>query len=171
MRRKLFRKVIYCIKLQHFRYSSYTRCFYILPVFLLTSIWNIPRFLELDTCYKLNNSKVSFCEMENSTESDCQLTLCATELRQNLSYCRDYILIGNFLVMVFSPLILLSVLNGHIYHVLAKSSRRSSIKSRPKRDQKIAAILMSIVIIFGCCNIPRVSINLFEVKTKHSLNH
>ena len=136
MRRKLFRKVIYCIKLQHFRYSSYTRCFYILPVFLLTSIWNIPRFLELETCYRLNNSKVSFCEMKN--DSNCQLTVCPTDMRQNLSYCRDYVLIGNFLVMVFLPLFLLSVLNGHIYNVLAKSTKRcsrSSIKSRPKRDQ------------------------------------
>ena len=131
---------------------------------LLTTIWNIPRFLELQTCYKLNNSKVSFCEMRNSSNSDCQLTLCATELRQNLSYCRDYILIGNFLVMVLFPLLLLGLLNGHIYHVLSQSSRRSSIKGRDKRDQRIATILVTIVIIFGCCNIPRVTINLFEVR-------
>ena len=131
---------------------------------LLTTIWNIPRFLELQTCYKLNNSKVSFCEMRNSSNSDCQLTLCATELRQNLSYCRDYILIGNFLVMVLLPLLLLGLLNGHIYHVLSQSSRRSSIKGRDKRDQRIATILVTIVIIFGCCNIPRVTINLFEVR-------
>ena len=153
-----------------FRYSCNSRCFYTIPVVLLTSIWNIPRFLELQTCYMLNNSKVSFCEMKNSTGSDCQLTLCATELRQNLSYCRDYILIGNFLLMVFFPLLLLGLFNGHIYHTLAQSSRRSSrsnrssIRCRHQRDQSIAAILVTIVIIFACCNIPRVTINLFEVR-------
>ena len=102
--------------------------------------------------------------MKNSSDNDCQLTLCATKLRQNLSYCRDYILIGNFLVMVLLPLLLLGLLNGHIYHVLSQSSRRSSIKGRDKRDQRIATILVTIVIIFGCCNIPRVTINLFEVR-------
>jgi hypothetical protein len=68
--------------------------------------------------------------------------------------------------MVFLPLLLLGILNGHIYHVLSQSSRKSnrtSIKCRHKRDQRIATILITIVIIFGCCNIPRVSINLFEV--------
>ena len=156
----------------NFRYSAYSRYYYILPVFLLTAIWNIPRFLELKTCYKLNNSEVSFCERENSTHIDCKLTYCATELRKNLSYCRDFILIANFLIMVFLPLFLLIVLNGHIYRVLVKSSRRkrkqSIIKKRTnsKRDRRITTILMMIVIVFGCCNVPRVFINTFEVRTQ-----
>ena len=66
--------------------------------------------------------------------------------------------------MVFFPLVLLGLLNGHIYHVLAQSSKRTSVKCRHRRDQRIASILATIVIIFGCCNIPRVSINLFEVR-------
>ena len=144
----------------------FTSGFYIFSVILLTSFWNIPRFLELQTCYILNNTKVSFCEVRN--QSDCQVNLCATELRQNLQYCRDYILIGNFVVMVFLPLFLLSIFNGYLYHVLAKSSRknrRQSIRSRPKRDQGIATILITIVIVFGFCNVPRVFLNLFEVRT------
>ena len=164
-----------------FRSIHYSRCFYLLPVVLLTLVWNIPRFMELETCYKLNNSRVSLCDVNNTSE--CRLTVCVTEIRRNLSYCRDYILIGNFLIMIFLPLLLLSILNCQIYHVLAKSSRRSiSMKSsrrsinmessrktisnksnRFKRDQSIATILITIVVIFGCCNIPRVSINLFEV--------
>ena len=145
-----------------FRFSS---GFATLSVVLLASLWNIPRFLELQTCYSLNNTLVSFCEVRNY--SDCEADICPTELRQNLQYCRDYILIGNFLVMVFIPLFLLSILNGHLYHVLAQSTKRSikqSTKSRLKRDQGIATILITIVIVFGCCNIPRVSLNLFEVR-------
>ena len=118
-----------------------------------------------------------------TTQVNVNVTVCITEIRRNLRYCRDYILIGNFLIMIFLPLLLLSILNGHIYHVLAKSSRRSiSMKSgrrsintessrktisnksnRFKRDQSIATILITIVVIFGCCNIPRVTINLCEV--------
>ena len=105
------------------------------------------------------------CDKTNFTESDCILTICPTELRQNLSYCRDYVLIGNFLMMVFIPLILLSVLNGHIYKIISVSSQNQrSTSLRQKRDHRIATILLTIVIVFGCCNIPRVSINLFEVK-------
>ena len=101
-----------------FRSIHYSRCFYLLPVVLLTLVWNIPRFMELETCYKLNISRVSLCDVNNTSE--CQLTVCVTEIRRNLSYCRDYILIGNFLIMIFLPLLLLSFLNGHIYHVLEK---------------------------------------------------
>ena len=135
---------------------------------LLTTLWNIPRFFELDTCY--NNFNKTFNDSTTCVEDHdtvcSNISLCATELRQNLSYCRDYILIGNFILMVLVPLFLLSVLNGHIYLVLAKSSRRSNpLRSRrARRDQHIAAILITIVFMFGFCSIPRVSINLFEVR-------
>ena len=67
--------------------------------------------------------------------------------------------------MVFIPLLLLTILNGYIYHVLAKSSRRSiRQKSRPSRDKEIATVLVTIVIVFASCNIPRVFINIFEVR-------
>ena len=140
-------------------------CLYILPVIVLTSTWNIPRFMELQPCYKLNKTVVTFCQIENN--NSCLLSVCPTELRLDFRYCRDYILIGNFLIMVLLPLVLLSGLNSHIYRVLAHSSKRISTRSdesRARRDNKIAAILITIVIIFICCNIPRVSINMFEVR-------
>ena len=46
---------------------------YIVPVVLCTSIWNVPRFLELETC------------SENRTEL---VTVCPTELRLSISYTR-----------------------------------------------------------------------------------
>ena len=73
--------------------------------------------------------------------------------------------------MVFLPLLILSVINSRIYYVLAHSSKRSLrqsmriSQSRPKRDQDVATILITIVIVFACCNIPRVSINLYEVSS------
>ena len=149
-----------------FRFRCHYRIFYILPVIFLTTIWNIPRFLELRSCYKLNNTEISFCNVD--VELNCDLTICATELRQNLTYCHYYFVWGNFIIMVFIPLLILSIFNGRIYHVLTHSSRRSlslrSRQSRPKRDQGVATILITIVIVFACCNIPRVSINVFEVR-------
>ena len=142
-------------------------CLYILPVILLTSTWNIPRFLELQPCYMMNETRVTYCQVETNNNTSCQLAICPTKLRLEFRYCRDYILIGNLLIMVLLPLILLSGINSHIYRVLAHSSKRISTRSdesRARRDNKIAAILITIVIIFICCNIPRVSINMFEVR-------
>ena len=148
-----------------FRPITHSGRYYIIPVIFLTLTWNIPRFLELESCYNQNGSKVIFCDKTNLTESDCFVTICFTEMRQNLSYCRDYILIGNFLIMVFIPFLLLSILNGQIYRAIARSSQNQCFtSSRQKRDHRIATILLTIVIVFGCCNIPRVSINLFEVR-------
>merc|ERR1712106_5715 len=53
---------------QRERFSS---GFYTLSVIILTSLWNIPRFLELQTCYSLNNTQISFCDIKN--HSDCQV--------------------------------------------------------------------------------------------------
>ena len=133
---------------------------------VVDSITFLHRFLELSTCYSINNHTVTKCDLSNN--SSCKAIVCATSIRQELSYCRDYILIGNFLFMVFLPLLLLSILNGHIYRVLSQSTKRSSLSSktgRSKRDQSIATILISIVFLFGICNIPRVSLNLFEVRS------
>ena len=78
-----------------------------------------------------------------------------------MSYCRDYILIGNFVVMVLLPFLLLCFLNSGLYHFISK--RVNVATTRQKRDQGIATILIIIVAVFGCCNIPRVVTNLYEV--------
>ena len=53
--------------------SSFSSRIYIVPVVLSTSLWNIPRFLELETC------------SENMTGL---ATICPTELRLSISYTR-----------------------------------------------------------------------------------
>ena len=60
--------------------STFSSRIYILPVVLSTSLWNIPRFLELETCW------------ENRTElgvSRTLTTVCPTELRLSISYTRS----------------------------------------------------------------------------------
>ena len=103
------------------------------------------------------------CEIESS-ESACKVEICPTDLRKSLSYCRDYILIANFVMMVFIPLVILSAVNCHIYRFITISASSITTSSRQKRDQRIARILIVIVMVFTCCNVPRAVINLYEVR-------
>ena len=151
------------------RYSS---LLYIFPVILLAGIFNISRFYELETCLKVNKTKVlnltSECQkvvINGSAQTPCKLSICPTEMRKSLSYCRDYILIANFVMMVFIPLLILSAVNCHIYRFITMSARSiSNTSSRQKRDQRIAKILIVIVLVFTCCNVPRAVINMYEVR-------
>ena len=148
--------------------------FYIFPVILLAVLFNISRFYELETCLKVNNTLVLNvtlqCEemiQNKSSESPCKISICPTQLRKNFSYCRDYILIANFVMMVFIPLLILSSVNCHIYRfITASASSITKTSSREKRDQRIAGILIIIVMVFTCCNVPRAVINLYEVSIK-----
>ena len=143
------------------RHSSYM---FILPVISCTFLWNIPRFNELKTCYTANNPEImnmSDC-MNTSSILECKLSVCPTQMRKNMSYIRDYILIGNFLIMVLLPFLLLSILNSRIYYFISKN-KATTTSIRQRRDHRIALMLIIIVSVFGCCNIPRVAINLYEV--------
>ena len=142
---------------------------FILPVISCTFLWNIPRFNELKTCYMVNNSEImnmSDCMNTTNTSSgtilECKLSVCPTQMRKNMSYIRDYILIGNFLIMVLLPFLLLSILNSRIYYFISKN-KATTTSIRQRRDHRIALMLIIIVSVFGCCNIPRVAINLYEV--------
>ena len=111
--------------------------------------------MELETCYT------------NTTEATgaSRLTICPTELRQSVSYTRDYILLSNFLVMTFIPFILLAVFNYLLFRTIRKSSRANQeTTDRHRRDQKIAAILTLLVAVFGVCNSVRIVTNVYEVR-------
>ena len=149
---------------------------YIFPVIIFVTVFNIPRLYELETCLTLNSTRVTNvttqCEkvtqLEGS-ESACKISICTTELRNNFNYCRDYILIANFVMMVFIPLVILSVVNCHLYRFITISGKSiNKTSSRQKRDQRIARILIIIVMVFTCCNVPRAIINLYEVSKTRS---
>ena len=153
-----------------FRVLQYSIMLYIFPVILLAGTFNISRFYELETCLKVNKtqvlnftSKVSQEVIVNgSSQSPCKVSICPTVMRKSLSYCRDYILIANFVMMKFIPLLVLSAVN--IYRFITVSARSiTKTSSRQKRDQRIARILIVIVLVFTCCNVPRAFIDLYEV--------
>ena len=128
----------------------------------ISIIWNIPRAAELRTCYKVNGTEVfDACD---DLENHCELDVCPTELRLSLNYCRDYILIGNFVMMVLLPFILISALNGSLLHYIR--TRQININQvRQNNNRTIGGIFLVIVIAFSICNSPRVFINAYEVKS------
>ena len=136
-------------------FSSLSSRFYIVPVVISAVVWNIPRFMELETCFI------------NTTEAGLTSTrpaVCPTELRLSLSYTRDYILLANFVVMTLLPFLLLSVFNFLLFRTIRASGRvNQKSTSRQRRDQKIAAILILLVTVFGSCNFVRIITNVYEV--------
>ena len=126
------------------------------PCSFLTIFWNIPRFMELKTCYIIRNV----------TDSVIFPEICPTMLRKKLSYTRDYILIANFLMMALIPFLLLALLNYMLFRTIQDSGKKNrKTTTRQKRDQKIATILILVVLVFGCCNFVRIITNMYEVRT------
>ena len=149
--------------------STFSSSLYIVPVVISSLLWNIPRFLELETCYV-------------NTTLAIQPSVCPTALRLSTSYTRnriskietnniiiphlrDYILLSNFLVMTLLPFLLLSVFNYLLFKTIRRSGEvNQKTTARQRRDQKIAAILILLVAVFGICNFVRIITNVYEVK-------
>jgi len=151
------------VSVVHSRHSfrSLSSAIYIIPVLFITIVWNIPRFGELSTCYTGKNATD---EILNISTMVTMPYICPTAMRKNLSYTRDYILIANFIGMALIPFVILAVLNFKLYRKIKDSGDRSQKTSvRQKRDQKIASLLILIVTVFGCCNLVRILISIYEV--------
>ena len=100
----------------------------------------------------------------NDSEYQDYPQVCATALRDNYNYCRDYVLIANFLVMALIPFLLLVILNSLTFQVIRMSTRYNArTTKRQQRDQGIAKMFVFIVSVFFFCNTPRIVLNTFEV--------
>ena len=146
------------------RTPSATGSFLIFPVILLSIGWNVPKFFEMSTCYVQQNKSLSH-EKNLTDDSIFVADVCVTDLRDNYSYCRDYILIANFLMMALVPFLLIAIFNILTFrkiYLCSLSSKRTT--SRQERDQAIAIMLSTIVLVFLLCSVPRIIINSWEVK-------
>ena len=146
---------------------------FILPVTLFSICWNIPKFFELKTCYfpiDYENNETN-TQIRNISKQDGQSEkievlpqVCATELRDSYTYCRDYLLISNFILMAFIPFILLLFLNSLTFRSIRISTiNNSRTTNRQRRDHRIAKMFTVIVLIFFLCNTPRMILNIWEV--------
>jgi len=160
-----------------FWFSSFPSTVYIVPTLILSIVWNIPRWNELFTCIKTHNETVHigptmfYSILTNSSDLEdleivypVKYSICPTEMRDNHSYIRDYILLANFIVMAFLPFLILTVINTMLYKTITRTnSTNKRSNNRQKRDQGIAMILAGIVVVFAFCNVFRIVINLYEV--------
>ena len=122
----------------------------------------ISRFFELQTCYIELNSTDLPASATNT--SPLEPAVCTTDLRESYEYCRDYLLIGNFLLMALLPFLLLGVFNGLTFHMIRTvSSRQATTSRRQERDHTIAIMLSSVVLVFFVCGSLRIVLNLWEV--------
>ena len=91
--------------------------------------------------------------------------VCKYELRDDFNYCRDYLLIANFIVMALIPFLLLIIVNTFTFRIIRISTRNNKRTSkRERRDQGIARMFVFIVFVFFFCNTPRIILNIFEVE-------
>ena len=56
------------------------------------------------------------------------LKVCATDLRDSYRYCRDYLLIANFVVMALVPFLLLVIFNSLTFKIIRQSCNEVSSK-------------------------------------------
>ena len=124
------------------------------------------RFFELKTCYKENNVTVESGSGSTLVETVNVTDVCATSMRQSISYCRDYILIANFLLMMFLPFLLITVMNSLMWRKIKETTRLSGLSRGQRRDKTVAMLLSTVVIVFFCCNTIRFCISTFEASPR-----
>nr|XP_040568983.1 uncharacterized protein LOC121118465 [Lepeophtheirus salmonis] len=82
---------------------------FIIPIIFLTTIYNIPKFFELNIVDKCMLKNIS-CPQDTE-----RLTVRPTPLRQHHTYVRVYILWSNLIFYIIIPFLLLIILNIKVY--------------------------------------------------------
>ena len=141
---------------------------FILPALVLAFIFNIPKFFET----KLVKIE-SFNIEANLTKELYDYEI--TSLRLNPDYIFYYIHLARLVVMGILPFLSLLVINVLIFKKVKTSSRivLSSLKMQRKqrKTRSHSIILMSIVVVYLTCNLPRVTLNLTEYLMQDDVPH
>ena len=87
---------------------------------------------------------------ENITLVVLKPQVAPTELRDNLDYSRDYVLIANSVALVFIPILTLIILNSFIFRTISQATRRhNEISSQQRRDNSVRR---KITVCLTVCN-------------------
>lgn len=136
---------------------------YILPIVLFSVLYNVTKFLEIETIYL---EHVEWDVDMNGTNTSTVIVypwLNATELRQHPDYAKYVVFILNFVVMGLVPVVMLTVLNFLIYRSISRATAaHNNISSAHRRDGTMARLLMAIVIVFLCCHSTKIIVNFYE---------
>lgn len=154
----------------YFNFHSRRLLKYIAPIVIFSTIYCIPKMLELDV-------KTHHTCLKDGTNNTCsyRYEILVTELRRNNHYTMWYLNISNILTTTIIPLASLTYLNVNIYLKFKEYLRRQAssltlgtrhaqekIKKREKDMVQQTRILFSIVILFGLFHILRIVLNLEE---------
>ena len=116
-----------------------------LNFFCFSIIFNIPRFFELRTEMTALNQTFYNESIESNVTRELEVPMVMpTELRDNLEYSRDYVLIANSVALIFIPILTLIVLNSFIFRTISQATQRhNAISSNQRRDHSVIFSCMS----------------------------
>ena len=140
--------------------------YYVLPIFCLSVIVNLPKFFEAEIEWQQDDDVLimQLGDAFNYSRSDeYEPRYKPTDLRMNSNYIKYYVTYCRIFFTVIIPVIALFTINLRIIADLHK------LKSKPFGSQRklwkevnMFMVLLSIVIIFICCSTPRTIIDIWE---------
>ena len=132
---------------------------FILPALALAFIFNIPKFFETELV-----QIDQFNKDENITEEIYDYEI--TSLRMNPEYIFYYIHTARLLVMGILPFLSLLVINILIFMKIKEGLKirvaSLTVQKKQSKRRRHSITLMTIVLVYLICNLPRVTLNLTE---------
>lgn len=148
----LERYVAVCHPLRARALCTYGRArFYVIVIIIFSICYNVPRFLEVD--------------LKEHPDDEFGFGYCisATDLRADYTYINIYIHWLYLVFIYFIPFSGLMFFNSMIYRQVRKANReRQRLSRTEKREIGLATMLFCVVIVFLCCNIVALLINIIE---------
>ena len=166
----------------YFRFHFQRLLKYIGPIVILSTVYSIPRWLEIDVenqeiCDKIDTNQNNSHNSGDNTAITCKTTyeIVINRLRSNDIYILWYLNIANLIITTIIPLITLIYLNANIYkrfkeflkrHEVSLTSATAQTQEKIKKKEKDMTqqtmILFSIVFLFGGFHILRIVLNVEE---------
>lgn len=131
--------------------TYYRAKIYVYSIVIICILFNIPKFFEI--------------ALEDYFDDECGTVYCleATNFRRNPEYIIWYINWISNLFIIYIPFLSITIINTLIYLKIRKINRhRQQMNWMEIRELKLATILFGIVIVFLCCNILPLILNIVE---------
>jgi hypothetical protein len=148
----LERYVAVCHPLRARALCTYGRArIYVIVILLFSVCYNVPRFFEV--------------QLQKHTDDELDYGYCiqASDLRADVTYIYIYIHWLYLIFIYFIPFFGLMFFNAMIYRQVRKANReRQRLSRTEKREIGLATMLFCVVIVFLCCNILALLINIIE---------
>lgn len=148
----LERYVAVCHPLRARALCTYGRArIYVVVIIIFSICYNVPRFFEVDLSeYEDREFGFVYC-------------ITASEMRADTNYINIYIHWLYLIFIYFIPFLSITFFNSMIYRQVRKANReRQRLSRTEKREIGLATMLFCVVIVFICCNILALLINIIE---------